>query len=113
MVAVVLMSSLLTLAKDSAPTATQGKTPEKNNDFACNLFRAIYEQQQGGGSFIMSPISVSYMLGMLNAGAEGETQRQITDVLGLDGSPQKINQHFKKIMNEASSVDVFQFKYLP
>ena len=105
MVAFVLMSTLLSFAKDSAPTATQGKIADGNNDFACNLLRAIYEQQQGGGSFIMSPISVSYLLGMLNAGAEGDTQRQITDVLGLDGSPQKINQHFKKIMNEASSVD--------
>lgn len=105
MVAFVLMSTLLSFAKDSAPIAPQGRIADGNNDFACNLLRAIYEQQQGGGSFIMSPISVSYMLGMLNAGAEGETQRQITDVLGLDGSPQKINQHFKKIMNEASSVD--------
>ena len=105
MVAFVLMSTLLSFAKDSAPIAPQGRIADGNNDFACNLLRAIYEQQQGGGSFIMSPISVSYLLGMLNAGAEGDTQRQITDVLGLDGSPQKINQHFKKIMNEASSVD--------
>ena len=105
MVAVVMINCLLSFAKDSAPTAPQGRIADGNNDFACNLLRAIYEQQQGGGSFIMSPISVSYMLGMLNDGAEGETQRQITDVLGLDGSPQKINQHFKKIMNEASSVD--------
>ncbi len=108
MFAVVLMSSLLTLAKDSAPTAptaTQGKMPEKNNDFACNLFRAINEQKHGNVSFIMSPISVGYLLGMLNAGAEGETQRQITDVLGLDVSAQEINQHFKKIMDEASSID--------
>ena len=105
MVAVVLMSSLLTFASHSAPTATQGKTPEKNNDFACNLFRSIYEQKHGYGSFIMSPISVGYLLGMLNAGAEGETQRQITEVLGLDGSAQEINRHFKKIMDEASSAD--------
>lgn len=105
MVAVVMINCLLSFAKDSAPTAPQGRIADGNNDFACNLLRAIYEQKHGNGSFIMSPISVSYMLGMLNDGAEGETQRQITDVLGLDGSPQKINQHFKKIMNEASSVD--------
>lgn len=105
MVAFVLMSTLLSFAKDSAPTATQGKIADGNNDFACNLFRTIYEQKHSNGSFIMSPISVGYLLGMLNAGAEGETQRQITDVLGLDVSAQEINQHFKKIMNEASSVD--------
>ena len=105
MVVVVLMSSLLAFAKDSAPTATQGKAPEKNNDFACNLFRTIYEQKHSNGSFIMSPISVGYLLGMLNAGAEGETQRQIIDVLGLGGSVNEINSHFKKVMDEASGVD--------
>ena len=105
MVAFVLMSTLLSFAKDSAPIAPQGRIADGNNDFACNLLRAIYEQKHGNGSFIMSPISVSYMLGMLNAGAEGETQRQITNVLGLDASAQKINKYFKKIMNEASSVD--------
>ena len=105
MVALVLMSSLLAFAKDSAPTTTQGKIANGNNDFACNLFRTIYEQKHGDRSFIMSPISVSYMLGMLNAGAEGQTQRQITDVLGLDGSAQEINKHFKKIMDVASCVD--------
>ncbi len=104
MVALVLMSSLLTFANDSAPTTTQVKIADGNNDFACNLFRTIYEQKHGG-SFIMSPISVSYLLGMLNEGAEGQTQREITNVLGLDGSAQEISQHFKKIMDVASGVD--------
>ena len=104
MVAAVLMSSLLAVAKESAPTAAQGKTVDNSNDFACDLFRSIYEQKRSS-SFIMSPISVGYMLGMLNAGATGETQRQITDVLGVDASAQGINKHFKKIMDEASGVD--------
>ena len=105
MVALVLMSSLLTFAKDSTPAVPQGKIAENNNDFACNLFRTIYEQKHSHGSFIMSPTSVSYVLGMLNAGAEGKTQRQITDVLGLDGSVKEINNYFKKVMDEASGVD--------
>ena len=103
MVAVVLMSSLLTFGQVSAPTATQGKTPENNNDFACKLFRTINEQKKG--STIVSPISVSYLLGMLNEGADGETRQQITDVLGLGGSVQEINEYFKKMMHEAQSVD--------
>ena len=105
MVALVLMSSLLAFAKDSAPTATQGKIADGNNDFACNLFRAIYEQRHGDSSLVMSPISVSYLLGMLNEGAVGQTQRQITDVLGLAGSVKEINNYFKKVMDEASGVD--------
>ena len=80
MVAMVLMSGLLTFGQVSAPTAPQGKMPDNNNDFACKLFRTINEQKKG--STIVSPISVSYVLGMLNEGADGE-----------------------KMMHEAQSVD--------
>ena len=38
----VLMSGLLTFGQVSAPTVTQGKIAEGNNDFACTLFRTIY-----------------------------------------------------------------------
>ena len=103
MVAVVLMNCFLSFAKDSTPTAPQGKMADNNNDFACNLFRTINEQKKG--STIVSPISVSYVLGMLNEGAGGETRRQITDVLGLGGSVREINKYFKKMMDEAQSVD--------
>lgn len=104
-VLVVLMSSLLIFAQDSVPTSPQGKIADNNNDFACNLFRTIYEQKQDGGSFVVSPISVGYLLGMLHEGADGETRRQINDVLGLGGSVQDINEYFKKIMDEAPNVD--------
>lgn len=104
-VAMVLMSGRLTFSQVSAPTSLQGKIADNNNDFACKLFRTINEQKGGDTSTIVSPISVSYVLGMLNEGAGGETRRQITDVLGLGGSVQEINQYFKKMMDEAQSVD--------
>ena len=81
------------------------ETLKNNNDFACNLFRTINQQRDGDGSIIVSPISVSYMLGMLGQGAEGETRRQITDVLGLGNSVKEINKYCKKIMDEAAHVD--------
>ena len=99
----VLMSGLLTFGQVSAPNSLQGKMPDNNNDFACNLFRTINEQKKG--STIVSPISVSYVLGMLNEGADGETRQQITDLLGLGGSVQEINEYFKRMMHEAQSVD--------
>ena len=105
MLALVLMSGLLTIGQVSAPTSRQGKMADNNNDFACNLFRSICEQKGGDTSTIVSPISVSYVLGMLNEGAGGETRRQITDVLGLGGSVREINKYFKKMMDEAQSVD--------
>ena len=104
-VLVVLLSSILIFAQDSVPTSPQGKIADNNNDFACNLFRTIYEQKQDGGSFVVSPISVGYLLGMLHEGADGETRLQINNVLGLCGSVQDINEYFKKIMDEAPNAD--------
>jgi len=91
---------------DNSSTALQGEQLDNNdNDFACNLFRIINEQQGGDGSIIVSPISVGYLLGMLHEGADGETRQQINNVLAMGGSVQDINEYFKKIMNEAPSVD--------
>ena len=89
--------------KDIKLTESQHKMSDCNNDFACNLFRTISKQKHG--SIVISPISVSYLLGMLNEGADGETRRQITDVLGLDGSVEEINKYFKKMIDEAPYVD--------
>ena len=95
----------LPVEKDNPSAATQLELPDNNNDFACNLFRTIRQKKHGDRSIIISPISVSYMLGMLGEGAEGETRQQITDVLGLGGSVKDINKYFKKIMDEAANVD--------
>lgn len=85
-------------------TISQDELLDNNNDFACNLFRTIYEQQ-GDGTFVVSPISVSYVLGMLNEGASGKTRQQITNVLGLSGSTQKINEYFKTMIHKVSRAD--------
>ena len=91
--------------KDIRLTESQRKMCDNNNDFACNLLRTIYKQKKDNRSIIMSPISVSYVLGMLNEGADGETRQQITDVLGLDASVEEINEYFKKMVDEVSKVD--------
>ena len=89
--------------KNARLAKTQPKTVDNNNDFACNLLRTITEQNQG--STIVSPISVGFVLGMLNEGAGGETRQQITDVLGLGGSVKEVNEYFKKVMEGAQSAD--------
>ena len=90
---------------DISLTESQSKMSDNINDFACNLFRTIYKQEQSKNSIIVSPISVGYLLGMLNEGADGETRQQITNVLGLDGSVEEINNYFKKMMDVATHVD--------
>ena len=86
-------------------TAEQQQMRDNNNEFACRLFRTIAQQQDEPGSIISSPISVTYMLGMLNAGADGETRQQIMDVLGLGNDPAAINAYCKKMIDEAPYVD--------
>ena len=90
-------------AQDIKLTESQRKMSDNINDFACNLFRTIIEHKHG--SIIVSPISVGYLLGMLNEGADGETRQQITNVLRLGGSAEEINEYFKKMMDEASKAD--------
>ena len=87
-------------------TEPQDELLDNNNDFACNLFRAINRNRKlSDGSIVVSPISVSYLLGMLNEGADGKTRQQITDVLGLSGSTQQINEYFKTMMSKVSRAD--------
>ena len=87
-------------------TEPQDELLDNNNDFACNLFRAINRNRKpSDGSIVVSPISVSCLLGMLNAGADGKTRQQITDVLGLSGSTRQINEHFKTMMSKVSRAD--------
>ena len=87
-------------------TEPQDELLDNNNDFACNLFRAINRNRKpSDGSIVVSPISVSCLLGMLNAGADGKTRQQITEVLGLSGSTRQINEHFKTMMSKVSRAD--------
>lgn len=50
---------------------------EQNSDFAFNLFR----KTRGTENHVISPLSITYALGMLNNGAEGVTREEICQVL--------------------------------
>ena len=71
--------------------------------FAFDLFRVI---QDGVNSQILSPLSVTYALGMLNNGAAGETQEQINKVLGFGNyGADSINAFCIKMMRIAPLLD--------
>ena len=74
-----------------------------SNDFAFNLFRqARYSQK----STVLSPISITYALGLLNNGAAGQTQRQICQVLGFsDTGADGINAFCQKMLTDAPRLD--------
>lgn len=83
-------------------TNTERQLVSDNNDFAFNLFRTA----QNEGSQIISPLSITYSLGMLNNGAVGQTQQEINTVLGFgDTGADAINDFCKKMLTEAPSLD--------
>lgn len=47
-------------------------------------FRLVHEMQKNHGNLLVSPLGLCYALNMLNAGADGATQRQINRFLGRD-----------------------------
>ena len=73
-----------------------------SNGFAFNLLREAGADK----SIILSPISITYALGMLNNGAAGETQQQICNVLGFgETGADGINDFCRKMLTEAPQLD--------
>ena len=91
-----------------APTSLQLTRAEQqmvtaSNDFAFKLFSEV---QDGVKSQIVSPLSITFALGMLNNGAAGETQKQINDVLGFaDTGADGINTFCHKMLQGAGTLD--------
>lgn len=84
-------------------TRTEQQLVEGNNDFAFRLFRQSSDPQKDQ---IVSPISITYALGMLNNGAAGDTQAQINKVLGFgDTGADGINAFCQKMLIEAPNLD--------
>lgn len=98
-----------------ALTRAQQDLVEASNDFAFNLFRAVTLPGKSGASpagvavsksIVLSPLSITYALGMLNNGAAGQTQQQINNVLGYgDKGADAINTFCRKMLTEASTMD--------
>lgn len=102
----VLMMTLVVLA-DNTPKSISLTTDQQglvvsNNNFAFNLFRKARKDE----NMILSPLSITYALGMLNNGAAGETLQQINTVLGFgDAGADAINDFCRKMLSEAPVLD--------
>lgn len=73
-----------------------------NNDFAFNLFRRARDNK----STVLSPLSITYALGMLNNGADGQTLQETNQTLGFgEAGADAINAFCQKMLAEASTLD--------
>lgn len=88
--------------KDITLSKNEWRLVTNNNGFAFDLFRAVSDEN----SQVISPLSVTYALGMLNNGAAGVTRDEINKVLGaIDMNDGVINTFCKKMMKESDGLD--------
>ena len=93
---------LKNVRKDISLTDDEKQLVESNNGFALNLFR----KARGEDNCIISPLSITFALGMMNNGAAGQTQQEINEVLGFgEAGADAINQFCRKLLTEAPTLD--------
>lgn len=75
---------------------------KKNNAFALRLFNKVTDME----SKVISPMSVSYLMGMLANGADGITQQEILKAIGCEGvSVSDLNELYKAMLLTANKQD--------
>ena len=95
-------ASVFNAPKEIELTDGERQLIASNNDFAFNLFRKV----RGETSSIVSPLSITYALGMLNNGATGKTQQEINQTLGFgEAGADGINAFCQKMLTEAGTLD--------
>ena len=88
--------------KEMELTDSEQELINSNNDFAFNLFR----EARRDTSCVLSPLSITYALGLLNNGADGQTLREINQTLGFgEAGADAINAFCQKMLKEANTLD--------
>lgn len=83
-------------------TTEEKQLVESCNDFAFRLFREARNEK----NLMLSPLSITYAMGMLNNGAAGQTQQEINNVLGFgDFGADAVNQFCHKMLSEVPVLD--------
>lgn len=71
------------------------------NNLGFNMFRKVGAEE----NILLSPLGMTYALGLINNGAAGKTRAQINQVLGFDGMEDKVNAFCRKMLTEAPRLD--------
>lgn len=74
------------------------------NNFAWRMLGEV-NKAAAGGNTIISPLSMTYCLGMVNAGAAGTTSAEISNTLGFSGGSSDVNQYCAKLLKEMPKLD--------
>jgi serpin B len=88
--------------RDIAISHGEAEMVRQNNDFALRLVQAI----QDGSSQVVSPLSATLVLAMINNGADGETRQEICRTMGFNPEDmESANCFCRKLLSEAPGLD--------
>ena len=87
-------------------TEAQRVFANDNNQFTLNFLKTVNDGDKSGKSFIFSPLSITYVLGMVNDAATGETEKELEQTLGFhEGGIKAVNEYCKKLIDGLPKVD--------
>lgn len=77
-----------------------------NNQFTLNFLKTVNETDRSSKSFIYSPLSITYALGMMNDAAIGKTEEELEQTLGFhQGGIEAVNDYCKNLIDNLPKVD--------
>ena len=101
--------TIVYMMADSQPiqmTEAQMVFANDNNQFTLNFLKTVNDVDKSGRSFIYSPLSITYVLGMVNDAAAGQTEQELEQTLGFHkGGIQAVNDYCKKLIDGLPKVD--------
>ena len=87
-------------------TEEQRTFANDNNQFTLNFLKTVNDVDKSGKSFIYSPLSITYVLGMVNDAATGKTEQELEQTLGFhEGGIKAVNEYCKKLIEGLPKVD--------
>ena len=89
-----------------ALTGRQRNFVAENNIFALRFLKTAHDADKSGKSFVYSPLSITYVLSMVNDASEGTTRKELQNTLGFgDGEMKDVNGFCKALVDGLPRVD--------
>ena len=91
---------------DLVLSSTEQQNATADNAFTINLFKTVKAEDQTGANLFLSPLSVSFALGMTSNGASGATLDAINNTLGFSGfSEDEVNGYYQNLLTNLPKLD--------
>ena len=92
------------LPKELKLTTKAAEYIQKGNDFSINFLEKTNQMEEG--SYVISPLSLQFLLGMILDGAKGRTADEICETLGYGkGETDLINEYCKSLLTQLPKLD--------